>query len=398
MSSQQRYAERGAVDPDFVNIEVDVVKEPAELFKGQPVGLPLPNRLGKEDPGLEVDDELKAENNEPSDADLVLSARKVSMLSIFISLVLAILGFSIGLSENVLSVLGFGMESTLDGISSALVMWRFKTPKQRQFRDAEAAAIAKEARDARRERNSAVGIGATFVVSAVVLCGSSGSVLPGYLVTLALLMAESLESSTDAVDANALELVDRASASAAKGELLVILDFDRTLTSSFSAEILEWAASTVTKDNIAGAISSCKTIRLRDGMLDFLQSCQWLCGTESNEGRLKICMNAMDLAVENGASQLDMSELKPRWGHNAVYDEYYTYVWVPFRVKDVLATVYLDAMVYDAVRNHWSEVAAHARMGGAAHVAGNGKGKGKGKSKHFETEIGDFPFDYSWLR
>eukprot|EP00435_Cladocopium_sp_Y103_P066183 s1508_g28.t1 len=173
MSSQQRYAERGAVDPDFVNIEVDVVKEPAELFKGQPVGLPLPNRLGKEDPGLEVDDELKAENNEPSDADLVLSARKVSMLSIFISLVLAILGFSIGLSENVLSVLGFGMESTLDGISSALVMWRFKTPKQRQFRDAEAAAIAKEARDARRERNSAVGIGATFVVSAVVLCGSS---------------------------------------------------------------------------------------------------------------------------------------------------------------------------------------------------------------------------------
>jgi len=173
MSSQQRYAERGVVDPDFVNIEVDVVKEPAELFKGEPVGLLLPNRLGKEDPGLEVDNELKADNNEPSDADLVLSARKVSMLSIFISLVLAILGFSIGLSENVLSVLGFGMEATLDGISSALVMWRFKTPKQRQFRDAEAAAIAKEARDARRERNSAVGIGATFVVSAVVLCLSS---------------------------------------------------------------------------------------------------------------------------------------------------------------------------------------------------------------------------------
>ena len=32
--------------------------------------------------------------------------------------------------------------------------------------------------------------------------------------------------------------------------------------------------SQVTKDNIAGAVSSCKTIRLRDGMLDFLQSCQ----------------------------------------------------------------------------------------------------------------------------
>ena len=30
----------------------------------------------------------------------------------------------------------------------------------------------------------------------------------------------------------------------------------------------------VTKDNIAGAVSGCKTIRLRDGMLDLLQACQ----------------------------------------------------------------------------------------------------------------------------
>jgi len=166
MTSQQRYAERGDVDPDFVNIELDVVKEPA-------AGLPIPNRFGKGDPGLEVDNELKADRDETSDAELVLSARKVSMLSILASLVLAILGFSIGLSENVLSVLGFGMEATLDGISSALVMWRFKTAKQRQFEDAQAAAVAKEARDARRERNSAIGIGATFAASALMLCGMS---------------------------------------------------------------------------------------------------------------------------------------------------------------------------------------------------------------------------------
>ena len=67
---------------------------------------------------------------------------------------------------------------------------------------------------------------------------------------------------------------------------------------------------------------------------------------------LKISMKAMDLAVEHGTLQLDMSKLKPWWGQNAVYDEYYTYVWAHKSVKDVLATVYLDAMVYDAVRNH----------------------------------------------
>ncbi|CAK9030014.1 unnamed protein product [Durusdinium trenchii] len=159
--SEKQSAERG-VDPSFVNIEIDLAS------KERP-SLPIPSKLGKGEEGQE--EEL--ENVTPSDAHLVLSARKVSLLSIFISLVLAILGFSIGLSENVLSVLGFGMEASLDGISSALVMWRFKTPKKRHFRDAEAAAIAKEARDARRERNSAVGIGATFVASAVLLCASA---------------------------------------------------------------------------------------------------------------------------------------------------------------------------------------------------------------------------------
>lgn len=32
----------------------------------------------------------------------------------------------------------------------------------------------------------------------------------------------------------------------------------------------------------------------------------------------------MDLAVEQGTVQLDTSKQKPWWGHNAVYDEYYT--------------------------------------------------------------------------
>ena len=74
-----------------------------------------------------------------------------------------------------------------------------------------------------------------------------------------------------------------------------------------------------------------------------------------------------------------------------MYDESYTYVWAHKSVKDVLATVYLDAMVYDAVRNPWAEAKELVRMGGTSR--GKGKGKGKSKSKHFDTEIGDFPFD-----
>lgn len=54
----------------------------------------------------------------------------------------------------------------------------------------------------------------------------------------------------------------------------------------------------------------------------------------------------------------------------------------------------LDATVYDAVQNNWSEAARHVRMGNTPHVAGKGKGKGKSKSKHFDTEMGDFPFAY----
>ena len=34
------------------------------------------------------------------------------------------------------------------------------------------------------------------------------------------------------------------------------------------------------------------------------------------------------------------------------------------------------------------------RTGNAGHGNGKGKGKGKGKSKHFDTELGDFPFEY----
>jgi len=167
----------GPLEASFVDIELDTPTK-ASSAKDLPPAL-----VGKyQGDGREPSHESTADNRMPTvlngdetqraaedEAAHESSARFVSYVSLVVSLVLAFLGFAIGFSENVLSVVGFGMEACLDGISSALVLWRFKKGKRREFADSEAAAQAKEARDARRERNSAVGIGATFVASAVLL-------------------------------------------------------------------------------------------------------------------------------------------------------------------------------------------------------------------------------------
>lgn len=101
--------------------------------------------------------------------DEIEAARRVSIGSLVASIVVALLGLAIGISKEVLSLVGFGLECLLDGISSALVLWRFKRPKQRQHVDASAAEQHSMERDARRERNSSMGIGASFVCSAVML-------------------------------------------------------------------------------------------------------------------------------------------------------------------------------------------------------------------------------------
>jgi len=113
--------------------------------------------------------EQGGEEEEQKNLELVLRARQVSIVSLFASLFVAGLGLGIGLAEAVLSLVGFGLEALLDGISSALVLWRFKTPKQRQYADHEAAQDAKLFRDAKREHNSAIGIGVTFCSSGCLL-------------------------------------------------------------------------------------------------------------------------------------------------------------------------------------------------------------------------------------
>lgn len=103
----------------------------------------------------------------------VLSAKMVSFFSLAASVIVAWFGIFIGVRDETLSLIGFGLEATLDGISSALVLWRFKTPKRRDHQDKEAADRFKAARDLKRERNSGVGIGATFVASSALLLSMS---------------------------------------------------------------------------------------------------------------------------------------------------------------------------------------------------------------------------------
>mmetsp|Transcript_57279 Transcript_57279/g.147314 ORF Transcript_57279/g.147314 Transcript_57279/m.147314 type:complete len:303 (-) Transcript_57279:245-1153(-) len=141
-----------------------------------PAPAPAPHLLGHKQhkeglaplPKLNKDG-LGPEKTEASDAEDIHAARCISIASLVASIVVALLAFSIGISQEVVSLIGYGMESSLDGISSALVLWRFKKGKQREHEDQEAAARAQAERDARRERNSGVGIGITFVASAVLL-------------------------------------------------------------------------------------------------------------------------------------------------------------------------------------------------------------------------------------
>ena len=50
---------------------------------------------------------------------------------------------------------------------------------------------------------------------------------------------------------------------------------------------------------------------------------------------LKVCLKAMDMANQDGTLNVDMNKIKPWWGHNAIYDDYDTYVWVHFSIRDV---------------------------------------------------------------
>lgn len=98
-------------------------------------------------------------------------ARRLSVFSLIASLLVALLAISLGVSERTLSLVGFGGEQLLDGVSSAFVLWRFKQPKRTQTSGI--GLSKRHARDAKRERNGSIGIGATFLLLACFLIFSA---------------------------------------------------------------------------------------------------------------------------------------------------------------------------------------------------------------------------------
>lgn len=97
----------------------------------------------------------------------------ICMISIVVSFALGLVAFGTAIADETLMLAGLGGEMVLDGVSSILVYWRFKTPKARHFDDAAEWLKHKLERDARRERNSSLAIGITFVILACILCGSA---------------------------------------------------------------------------------------------------------------------------------------------------------------------------------------------------------------------------------
>mmetsp|Transcript_6355 Transcript_6355/g.10758 ORF Transcript_6355/g.10758 Transcript_6355/m.10758 type:complete len:367 (+) Transcript_6355:64-1164(+) len=134
---------------------------------GSPLDLPLPVvRASDACPGA-------ASKEAAVEQDQIDRARCVSKFSVAASVIVALLGLSLGFAEQALTLVGFGGESLLDAVSSALVLWRFKRPKKRSYLDADAEMQGKLDRDERRERNSSMGIAFLFVLYSVMLLTSS---------------------------------------------------------------------------------------------------------------------------------------------------------------------------------------------------------------------------------
>jgi len=105
--------------------------------------------------------------------ELEKKAKLVSYVSIVISIIVGGAGIAVGLQGGALAVVGLAGETLLDGVSSVMVIWRYKKGKSRQYKDAEEAQRRIEERDNERERRFTLVIGIGFLVFAILLLTSA---------------------------------------------------------------------------------------------------------------------------------------------------------------------------------------------------------------------------------
>eukprot|EP00397_Hematodinium_sp_SG-2012_P059085 GEMP01075329.1.p1 GENE.GEMP01075329.1~~GEMP01075329.1.p1 ORF type:complete len:334 (+),score=59.45 GEMP01075329.1:59-1003(+) len=109
----------------------------------------------------------------PGEALLIRRANIVSIVSILASLILGLSSVVMGVSDRALALVGLGLQLLLDAQSSALVIWRFKKPKERLYDDEAEAIKFKADRDARRERDSTYSVAIIFVACSIILSTSA---------------------------------------------------------------------------------------------------------------------------------------------------------------------------------------------------------------------------------
>ncbi|CAD7976262.1 unnamed protein product [Amoebophrya sp. A25] len=97
------------------------------------------------------------------------SARMVAGGTVCYCAFFSLLSLIVGISDGSVALIGLAVEFALDGLTSILVLWRFKKGKARQFASQYEQADFAAKRERRRERNSGIGIGISFMLSALFL-------------------------------------------------------------------------------------------------------------------------------------------------------------------------------------------------------------------------------------
>mmetsp|Transcript_40645 Transcript_40645/g.88521 ORF Transcript_40645/g.88521 Transcript_40645/m.88521 type:complete len:345 (+) Transcript_40645:1291-2325(+) len=126
----------------------------------------LANVVGRrQEPARPGSSELPIPDEE---AAKVYKVKVVSWLSLVLCSILGGIAFVVGVMDDQVALVGLAVEIWLDGMSSALVLWRYKKGKRRDGTATELQRFKAE-RNLRRERNASWAMGVVFVFSAIIL-------------------------------------------------------------------------------------------------------------------------------------------------------------------------------------------------------------------------------------